>query len=61
MAKYYYDVKTGRVVKGGILSWWNKMGPYDTQEAAARALETARDRTQAWDEENREYHDPDSK
>ena len=57
MAKYYYDVKTGRVVKGGILSWWNKMGPYDTPEAAARALETARERTQNWDEADRTFKD----
>jgi len=57
MAKYYYDVKTGRVVKGGILSWWNKMGPYDTQEAAARALETARVRTENWDEADRTFKD----
>jgi len=57
VAKYYYDVKTGRVVKGGILSWWNKMGPYDTPEAAARALETARERTQNWDEADRTFKD----
>ena len=43
--------------EGGVLSWWNKMGPYDTQEAAARALETARERTQNWDEADRTFKD----
>lgn len=29
------------------------MGPYDSREAAEQALETARQRTEAWDEEDR--------
>lgn len=33
------------------------MGPYDTQDAAAAALETARERTQEWDEEDRRWAD----
>ncbi|WP_232679310.1 hypothetical protein [Nocardioides sp. R-C-SC26] len=29
----------------------DRLGPYPTQEAAARALETAAERTEAWDED----------
>lgn len=59
MAKYYYDTKNGRVVKGGLMSWWNKMGPYRTAEEASRALEIAQNRTTAWDEADQEYKDED--
>ena len=31
------------------------MGPYDSEEAAAAALETARANTERWDEEDREW------
>lgn len=31
------------------------MGPYDTREEAQRALQTAREKTEAWDEEDRKW------
>jgi hypothetical protein len=31
------------------------MGPYDTEEEARHALETARARNEKWDEEDREW------
>ena len=35
----------------------NLMGPYDTEEEARNALQTAAERTAAWDEEDRAYED----
>lgn len=54
---YWFNVKTGQVeshddperARGGDL-----MGPYETEAEAAGALETARKRTEAWDEEDRQ-------
>ncbi len=59
VAKYYFDTKNQRVVKGGLLSWWNKLGPYDTAEEAARALDIARQKTAQWDEETRRLEEED--
>lgn len=56
--RYWYNVTSGRVEteenksRGEIL-----MGPYPTYEAAARALETARERTEKWDEEDRAWEE----
>ena len=33
------------------------LGPYPTREAAAAALETAKAKTEAWDEEDRRYNE----
>ena len=47
--KFYYNLKTGQVEEGRQSSWTDLMGPYPTREAAERALETARARSQEWD------------
>ena len=47
--KFYYNLKTGRVEEGRQSAWTDLMGPYPTRDAAERALETARARTQEWD------------
>lgn len=49
--KYYYNVATGQVERGLVSGVTHRMGPYDTPEEAARALETARARNAAWEEE----------
>jgi hypothetical protein len=36
------------------------LGPYPTREAAARALETARERTKAWEADEAEDEDDDT-
>lgn len=54
---YWYNIRTGKVeahddperAKGGDL-----MGPYETEAEATNALESARKRTEAWDEEDRQ-------
>jgi len=35
------------------------LGPYPTREEAERALETAQDRTEKWDEEDRRWREGD--
>jgi hypothetical protein len=55
---YWFNTSTGQVEtdetksRGEIL-----MGPYPTYEAAARALQTARERTERWDEEDRAWEE----
>jgi hypothetical protein len=55
---YWYNVDTRAVETDENRSQnANVMGPYDTEEAARNALETARERTEAWDEEDKEWDD----
>lgn len=54
MTEYFYDVATGTVTEGRTTGWENRMGPYPTREAAEAALEIARARSAAWDEEDEE-------
>ena len=50
---YYFNLETGEVEQGKQSSWSSRLGPYPTREAAEQALATARQRTAAWDEEDR--------
>lgn len=51
---YWYNVRTGQVEGEENRSRSDDvMGPYDTEEDAARAFEIARERTERWDEEDR--------
>lgn len=50
---FYFNVETGEVEQGKQSSWSSRLGPYPTREAAEHALETARRRNAAWDEEDR--------
>lgn len=52
--EYYFNVATGQVEEGKRSQGKDVMGPYATREEAAQALETARERTQSWDEEDAE-------
>lgn len=55
---YWYNVEKGLVETDENKSQGaDLMGPYDSQEAAAGALESARKRTEAWDEEDRAWDD----
>lgn len=51
--KWYYNLATGEVRQGKVDSWSDRMGPYDTRQEAASALETARARTEAADAADR--------
>ena len=55
--EYYFNTKTRKVEKGQQSSWEHLMGPYPTAEEAAGALEIARHRTEAWDEDDDRWSD----
>ncbi len=53
---YWFNVDSGQVETDDTRSQdANVMGPYDTQDAAAQALQTARSNTEAWDREDKEW------
>lgn len=53
---YWYNVDTGQVETDATRSQdANVLGPYDSEDAAARALDTARAKTEQWDAEDREW------
>ncbi len=51
--EYYYNIATGQVEQGKVSDWANRLGPYPTREEAQHALERARARSQAWEDEER--------
>ena len=58
--QYWYNVKTGQVEDDDNKSAGeNVMGPYGSRDEAARALETAHEKTEAWDEEDRRRREED--
>ena len=53
---YWYNVDSGQVETDDDRSQdANVMGPYDSQEAAANALNSARENTEKWDREDKEW------
>jgi len=58
-AEYYFNTKTQMVEKGRQSSWEHLMGPYDSPEEASNALEIARKRSQAWDDDDRDWRGDD--
>lgn len=53
---YWYNVGTGQIERDGETDPKGQlMGPYETQEQARAAIETARERTDKWDEEDRAW------
>jgi hypothetical protein len=55
---YWYNVDTGQVETDDDKSQGaNLMGPYDSQDDASRALQTARERTEAWDAADKEWEE----
>jgi len=57
--EYYFNTSTHMVEKGRQSSWEHLMGPYDTPEEAAKALETAAKKSQAWDADDKSWGDED--
>jgi hypothetical protein len=58
--QFWFNTRTGQVEtnenKGQSK---DLLGPYPTEAEAAQALEIARQRTEAWDEEDRRWRDGD--
>ncbi|QGU05081.1 hypothetical protein [Corynebacterium comes] len=55
--KWYFDAKTREVTQGREGAWDDRMGPYDTREEAAHALEAAAARNAAADAEDNSEDD----
>ncbi|MGH3680528.1 MAG: hypothetical protein ACRDT2_09800 [Natronosporangium sp.] len=50
---YYWCLRHGRVESGdNVCAARHRLGPFGTPAEAERALERARERNQAWDEED---------
>lgn len=53
---FWYNVSTGQVEQDGDTRPKDGlMGPYETREQAEAALQTARERTERWDAQDREW------
>lgn len=55
--EFWFNPGTGEVEEGRVSHWTDRMGPYPTREAAQQALQTARARSEAWDEEDRRWRE----
>jgi hypothetical protein len=55
--KWYYSLKTGKVVGAEEERAEDRLGPYPDKETAARALEIARERTEAADRADDEWNE----
>jgi hypothetical protein len=51
--QWWYNHKTGEVEQGRQSLGLHRDGPFATREEALRAPEIARERSRAWDEEER--------
>jgi hypothetical protein len=55
---FWFNVNTGQVEDDANKSPGDRlMGPYDTHAAAEQALSHARERTQQWDAEDKDWED----
>lgn len=50
--KYWYNSVSGQVEYGLVSPGVDRIGPFDTQEEAAHAMETLRKRSEDWDVED---------
>ncbi|GAB6897812.1 SPOR domain-containing protein [Kineosporia succinea] len=58
--QYWFNLSTNQVEAGDRKGQGKDvLGPYPTREAAQQALDTARSKTEAWDEEDRRWDDKD--
>ncbi len=52
---WWYNLLTGKVEEGAGAPNSERLGPFETEEKAALALENARARNEKWDAENRAW------
>jgi hypothetical protein len=55
--EWYYSLKDGKVVGPGEVRAADRLGPYPDKETASRALEIARERTEAADRSDEEWNE----
>lgn len=58
--EWYYCLKHGTVEEGPQCRAADRFGPYDSQEEAAHAMDTQRERNEEWREDPR-WNDEDKK
>ena len=58
--EYFFNTRTKMVETGQLSSWEDIMGPYASREEAERALETAKKRSEAWDDQEDDWKGKDS-
>lgn len=54
---YYYNLETGKVERGLVSDWTDRLGPYRTHDEAANALQRAKERNEEWEDQDREWDD----
>ncbi len=54
MAEFFYNTSTHEVEEGRRSDWSQLMGPYASRAEAQQALEKARARNEAWDQQDAE-------
>jgi hypothetical protein len=52
---WWYNTRTGQVEHGDVGKAIDRLGPYPDRESAERALQTARERTEAEDKRDRDW------
>ena len=55
--QWWFNTRTKQVEQGRQSHYTDLMGPYETREAAAAALETAQKRTESWDEDDEKWRE----
>lgn len=58
--EYFFNTRTKMVEKGRQSAWEHLMGPYDSHEEAEKALETAAQRNESWEDDDDEWQGEDS-
>lgn len=53
--EFFYNLRTKMVEIGRLSSWEDLMGPYSTRAQAEEALETAKQRSDTWDDADDEW------
>lgn len=57
MAEFWFNTVTGTVEEGRVSPWDQVMGPYPTREAAQHALDSAHQRSEAWDQADQDWRE----
>lgn len=57
--RFWVNLDTGEVEEGRESPAAHRMGPYATREEAERAFDTAAQRNEDWDEDDRRWNDDD--
>ncbi|WP_407924360.1 hypothetical protein [Actinokineospora pegani] len=55
--RWWYNTKTNQVEHGDIGKAIDRMGPYPDRESAERALQAARERTEAEDRKDKDWQE----